>query len=87
MYVLEGKIEYFYKNIADDEIKHLAVFPGDNIFTPNKEIHATYFPIYTKLIVSSGFPRDQKTYEEDTIRVKFLDHSNLAEMLEKYAKN
>ena len=87
MYVLEGKIEYFYKNLLNNDIKHFTVFPGDTIFTPNKEIHATYFPIYTKLIVSSGFPRDQKTYEEDTVRLKFLDHLNLTEMLEKHAKH
>ena len=87
MYVLEGKMEYFYKSLISDEVKHFSVLPGDNIFTPNKEIHATYFPIYTKLIVSSGFPRDQKTYEEDTIRVEFLDHLNLPELLKIYAKN
>ena len=87
MYVLEGKMEYFYKSLINDEIRHFSVSPGDNVFTPNKEIHATYFPIYTKLIVSSGFPRDQKTYEEDTVRVKFLDHQNISEMTKKYAQN
>tara|TARA_B100000989_G_scaffold292812_1_gene269289 strand:+ start:3074 stop:3508 length:435 start_codon:yes stop_codon:yes gene_type:complete len=87
MYVLEGKIDYFYKSLDDNEIKYLCVMPGENIFTPNREIHATYFPIYTKLIVSSGFPRDQKTYEEDTVRVKFLDYCNLQVLLDQYARN
>ena len=76
MYVLEGKIDYFYKNLSDEYVNYIAVNPGENIFTPNREIHATYFPVETKLIVSSGFPRDQKTYEEDTVRVKFLNHDN-----------
>ena len=87
MYILEGKMEYFYKSTINDEIRHFSVSPGDNVFTPNMEIHATYFPIYTRMIVSSGFPRDQKTYEEDTVRVKFLNHQNIFEMTKKYAKN
>ena len=86
MYVLEGRIDYFYKNNLNKEIKYLNVLPGQNIFTPNNEIHATYFPVDTKLIVSSGNPRDQATYEEDTVRVDFLNERNLEEMLSKYAR-
>jgi len=86
MYVLEGKIDYFYKSLKNNRIKYFPVYPGDNIFTPKQEIHATYFPVQTKLIVSSGFPRDQKTYESDTVRVKFIDQFNIDEMLLKYGK-
>ncbi|MDA8687912.1 hypothetical protein N9L98_02490, partial [bacterium] len=86
MYVLEGRIDYFYKNALKQEINYYNVLPGQNIFTPNKEIHATYFPVDTKLIVSSGNPRDQATYEEDTVRVDFLNKHNLEEMLRKYAR-
>jgi len=86
MYVLEGKIDYFYKGLHDNYIKYFLVLPGDSIFTPNQEIHATYFPIKTKLIVSSGFPRDQETYEADTVRVNFIDESNIKDMLLTYAK-
>lgn len=84
MYVLEGKIDYFYKSLDSENIKYLSVLAGENIFTPNEEIHATYFPVKTKLIVSSGFPRDQATYEADTVRVKFIDHNNIEAMLLKY---
>ena len=41
--------------------------------------------VTTKLIVSSGFPRDQKTYENDTVRVDFLNNDNIDEFLKKYA--
>ena len=85
MYVLEGKIDYFFKKINDDRVNYLEVLKGDNIFTPNLEIHATYFPVTTKLIVSSGFPRDQETYENDTVRVDFLNEDNIKEFLKKYA--
>ena len=86
MYVLEGKIDYFYKSLTSNIINYLPVFAGDNIFTPKKEIHATFFPVKTTLIVSSGFKRDKITYESDTVRVKFIDHQNIKDMLLKYAK-
>ena len=85
MYVLEGTIDYFYKGLNSDEVKYIKVLHGQTIFTPNLEIHATYFPVKTSLIVSSGFPRDQETYENDTIRVDFLNNDNINEFLKKYA--
>lgn len=85
MHVLEGKIHYFFKNLNSEKIKYILVNSGDNIFTPKEEIHATFFPVNTKLIVSSGFPRDKKTYEEDTVRVNFLTPQNINKMLVKYA--
>ena len=85
MYVLEGEIDYFFKNLKDDNVKYLNVKQGETIFTPNLEIHSTYFPVKTSLIVSSGFPRDQKTYEKDTVRVDFLNKDNIEEFLKKHA--
>jgi oxalate decarboxylase/phosphoglucose isomerase-like protein (cupin superfamily) len=81
MYVLEGEIDYFYKERDTGEVKYLKVRQGENIFTPDNEIHATYFPVETRLIVSSKLPRDQETYERDTVRVTFVTEENLAEML------
>ena len=86
MYVLEGKIDYFYKDIETEEIIYLEVNKDDNIFTPPKEIHATYFPVKTKLIVTSKNPRDQETYENDTVRVDFLNEKNLNHFLSEYKK-
>ena len=45
-------------------------------FTPAKEIHSCFFQRPTTLVVSSGFPRDQKTYEEDTVRIDFMNNEN-----------
>tara|TARA_B100001123_G_C14657909_1_gene768349 strand:- start:5 stop:427 length:423 start_codon:yes stop_codon:yes gene_type:complete len=84
MYVLNGKIDYFFKNIETDEVSYLEVNEGDNIFTPPLEVHATYFPTETTLIVSSLNPRDQETYESDTIRVDFVNLDNINEMLKKH---
>jgi len=85
MYVLEGEIDYFFKDLNSNEVHYLKVRAGDNIFTPDNEIHATYFPVKTRLIVSSKYPRDQATYEKDTVRVQFVTSDNIQEMLEKYA--
>ena len=50
------------------------------------EIHATYFQKKTTLIVSSLNPRDQETYENDTVRVDFVNESNIKKLLENYSK-
>ncbi|MDC0092738.1 hypothetical protein OAR00_00980 [Alphaproteobacteria bacterium] len=87
MYVLEGAIDYFYKNLNTEEISYFRVNKNDIIYTPNNEIHATYFPVETKLIVSSMLPRDQETYENDTVRVQFINHKNLESMMNVYINN
>ena len=86
MYVIEGKIDYFFKSLTGTKVFYYEVNNGETIFTPSQEIHATFFPCSTKLIVSSGFPRDQETYENDTVRVKFLNDENIEKYLNKYAK-
>ncbi len=85
MYVLEGEIDYFFKDLSSEKIHYLKIMRGENIFTPCNEIHATYFPIKTQLIVSSKYPRDQETYEKDTVRVPLITTENISEMLQKYA--
>ena len=85
MYVLEGEIDYFYKELNNDIVHYFKVKKNDIIFTPKNEIHATFFPLNTKLIVSSMLPRDQETYEKDTVRVEFINNNNLQTMLNKNA--
>ena len=85
MYVLEGEIDYFWKDVDTGEVQYLKVRTGDNIFTPPNELHATYFAVYTRLIVSSKFPRDQETYEKDTVRDVLVTADNVEEMLAKHA--
>ena len=86
MYVLEGDIDYFFKDIDSEEVSYIRVNQGETIFTPPLEIHACYFPCKTTLIVSSKNPRDQETYEADTVRVDFISESNIDEMLAVYGK-
>lgn len=86
MYVLEGQIDYFFKDVETSEIKYICVKPGDNIYTPSKELHSTYFPVKTVMIVSSKNPRDQETYERDTVREALITQENIQGMLARYAK-
>jgi oxalate decarboxylase/phosphoglucose isomerase-like protein (cupin superfamily) len=74
MYVLEGVMEYFF--VIKNKIFFMKIKKGDNVFTPPKELHATYFPVKTVLLVSSKNPRDKKTYEQDTVREKLIDLNN-----------
>jgi oxalate decarboxylase/phosphoglucose isomerase-like protein (cupin superfamily) len=85
MYVLEGRCDYFFKDRETGEIHYICVKPGENIFTPPMELHSTHFPVRTVMIVSSKNPRDQKTYEADTVREPFVDHTNYKEMLARFA--
>ena len=86
MYVVEGEIDYFFCDVGSEELKYMKITQGQTIFTPPNEIHATYFPINTKLVVSSGFARDEKTYEEDTVRVEFINDHNLDFHMKSYAR-
>ena len=83
MYVLEGLMEYFY--VSKNKIFFMKIIKGNNVFTPPKELHATYFPVKTVLLVSSKNPRDKKTYEQDTVREKLIDLNNY-ESVKKSAK-
>ena len=77
MYVLEGKLEYFYFSNTLKKVKFINVLPGQIIFTPNLEVHATFFAEKSKLVVVSGFPRDTKSYESDTVRMEFINFENI----------
>ena len=83
MYVLEGVMEYFF--VSKNKTFFMKIKKGDNVFIPPKELHATYFPVKTILLVSSKNPRDKKTYEQDTVREKLIDLNNY-ESIKKSAK-
>ena len=87
MYVVEGDFDYFFKDVDTGEVCYLRVKVGEPIFTPPIEEHACYFPDTTTLIVSSKNPRDQETYEADTVRVEFITKSNIVAMLAAHGRN
>lgn len=86
MYVLDGEIDYFYKKINSNKLHYIKVKKNELIFTPPKEIHSTFFPKKTKLIVSSKNPRDKFTYENDTTRIEIINLKNIKKILRNVRK-
>ena len=78
MYVLSGSFDYYYRPTnSDDELKCVRVNPGELIFTPPMEDHATVFLEDCDLLAMSRNPRDQETYEEDVRRIILIDPANV----------
>jgi dTDP-4-dehydrorhamnose 3,5-epimerase-like enzyme len=74
MYVLKGSFEYHYRPAGSKETaKKLIVRAGEMVFTPPLEEHATVFLEDCELLAISRNPRDQATYEADTVRIELLD--------------
>ena len=77
IYVLKGSFEYYFKKTnSDEKIKKKIVKKGELLFTGPVVDHAMFYTEETKIIVLSKNPRDQKTYEEDTVRIDFMNNEN-----------
>ena len=77
IYVLEGGFEYYYKKTnSDEKVKKTIVKKDQLLFTGPLVDHAMLYTEETKLLVVSKNPRDQKTYEEDTVRIDFMNDNN-----------
>lgn len=77
MYVLEGSMDYFFFDNLSKEVCFLSLEKDQIVYTPPKEVHATFFNEQTKLIVISYLARDETSYEADTRRVKFINLENM----------
>ena len=77
MMALKGCMEYFFYCNVQKKVKYLKVLKGQILFTPNLEVHTTFFPEDSEIIVLSGLPRDQYTYENDVVRVNFISKDNI----------
>ena len=74
IYVCKGEFEYYFKKTNSAEpVKKKIVKSGQVLFTGNMIDHAMYYTKETEIIVVSRNPRDQKTYEEDTVRIDFMN--------------
>ena len=72
IYMLSGKMEYYEKSIKGGKIKKAILGPGDMVYTPPMMIHTTKFLKDSVFMAFSIKSRNQKAYEEDTIRVKLI---------------
>ena len=77
-YVISGKIEYFHRPTGSAEPpKEILVEAGEMIFTPPLVDHGMVFPVDTVFLTLSRNPRDQKSYEEDVVRIELLGSEGL----------
>ena len=77
IYVLEGGFDYYYrKTNSSEKIKKKTVKKNQLLYTGPLVDHAMLYTEETKLLVVSKNPRDQKTYEEDTVRIDFMNDNN-----------
>ena len=77
MYVLEGSMDYFFFDNFSKKVCFMSLKQDQIIYTPPKEVHATYFSEKTRLIVISYLARDELSYEADTRRVNFINLENM----------
>ncbi len=78
MYVLSGSFDYYYRPSGSTEAPAVInLKPGDMVFTPPMEDHATVFLDDTQILVMSRNPRDQETYEADVRRVLLIDPATI----------
>ena len=77
MYILEGSMDYFFYDNELSKVSYISLNKDQIVYTPQREVHATYFNEQTKLIVISYLARDEISYEADTRRVDFINLENM----------
>lgn len=74
MYVLKGAFDYYFRPTGStEEPTKITVRAGEMVFTPPMEDHTTIFTEDCELLAISRNPRDQETYEADTVRIDLID--------------
>ena len=73
VYMLSGKMAYFEKSLKGGKVEKGILKQGDMVFSPAMKVHAFLFLEDTEWIVLSTMSRNQKHYEADTVRVKFIE--------------
>ena len=86
IYVLKGRINYFFTNLKRTKVYYKIINTNDIIFTPPMEIHATHFPVNTELLVVSKNKRNKtmaRVFQSFRIAVN-NEIGNLKKFLKKY---
>ncbi len=77
IYVISGEFEYYFRTTNSiEKTKKKIVKKGNLLFTGPMIDHAMLYTEETQILVLSKNPRDQMTYENDTVRIKFMDDKN-----------
>jgi dTDP-4-dehydrorhamnose 3,5-epimerase-like enzyme len=77
-YVISGAIEYHHRPTGNtDAPDTMTVKQGEMVFTPPMVDHGMTFPEDTVFLTLSRNPRDQKSYEQDVVRVDMMPTEGL----------
>jgi len=77
-YVISGAIEYHHRPTGStDAPDTMTVKQGEMVFTPPMVDHGMTFPEDTVFLTLSRNPRDQKSYEQDVVRVDMMPTEGL----------
>lgn len=73
-YMVKGSMEYTYKDANDKDAKEhrVTIRKGEVVETPPMTMHAMRFLEESIFIALTTEARDQKKYENDTVRVKLI---------------
>lgn len=82
IFVISGEFTYYYRNTNKKNNKNskknkISVKKNQLLFTPPLVDHCMHYTKDTSILVVSKNPRDQKSYEKDTVRIDFVDSTNL----------
>jgi quercetin dioxygenase-like cupin family protein len=73
MYVVSGSMKYYHRPAGDRSTPAMVlVKEGEMVFTPPLIEHAVEFPEDTVFINITGKTREQKSYEDDLVRVELV---------------
>lgn len=70
LYVLEGKMLYWERDLDREYGEPKEVGPGESIYTGPLVVHQTLFPVNTVVLSMSHNPRDHESHESDVVRVE-----------------
>lgn len=73
VYLLEGKMEYTYQGVGSKKRQSVIVNKGEVVFSPPMIMHAMRFLENTVFLTLTTESRNQKKYENDTVRIKLIE--------------
>lgn len=71
-YLESGSLEYYERPVEGGKIKKAVLTQGDMVFTPPLMIHGMRFLEDSVLWAFATKSRDQKNYEQDTVRIALI---------------
>ena len=72
-YMIKGKMEYTYQKLGSNKKEKVIVNVGEVVYSPPMTIHAKHFLEDSEFLALTTESREQRKYEEDTVRVKLVE--------------